>query len=414
MVTKEKTKHDRTRQLILTTLIGAILDEMIVFWNEAAGVIIDHTHSFLAAMTYKDFEDDDAKYADRIRRTRMSIVVSKMEDKTRPLSEAFRLLLQELWDVDLEEQINRSWKPVLSHLQASLSPEWSIALDKDFIVTMVYDLLTFTGHMDDLQLKCLFLKTLTKTIMAIHAGKTILGLTYGTIKHKLAQSEAWTPFLDFEAFLWLIKNWPDYFEIFIGGMKKYLDTRHYRMVEHLGLRLLIVGYCSYHSSPTFDHMANRTTFIGNVVNGKHYRIASQIKQWEYPMCIRRHPIIMNHLFSNDMSTKHIPAKSSPYAIPMCMGLVYKNMAQILTAYGKARYKNNEGLRSRLVNAPTFTGSWEAILANYVTDIYPLTLTDMESMHKTVDNLHEIDPKHQPKLLFGISRFVKNLDDSRGM
>ena len=409
-MTKERTKHDRLRQLILTHLFGAILDESIVFWNEVAKIIVDHTKNVMIHMNMNDFTDEEGKYADKFQGSRMGIQLTKMEDDTRPITEAHALLLEELWDPDFERQITRSWKPVLSYLQGSLPPEWSIALDKDYYITMVYDLLDFTDHMNDTQLKCVFLKVFTKAVLAIHAGKVILGLLHRNIKHELAESAAWTPKLEFEAFWWFIKNWPDYFEIYVGSMRKYLDTRHYRMIEHLGLRLFVTSYNVTHAPTSFEHCNNRMNYIRNIFRIEKYRIASQANQWELPVCIRRHQELMRHIFAADMSTDHIPAKSSCYAIPLCQGILSQHHAEISLAYGSGRYKDGEGLKSRLVNAPTLIGSWGAIMDNYIDDHFPLALQDMEKIHDTVNDLHNVVPNYQPKLIFGISRFVSELHD----
>ena len=407
---KQQTKATLTKHLILSTVLEAICDESIIFWQEAAKVIIDHTKLLLNVMNTKDYSDEEGKYAERFRSSRIAIKLSEMEDRTRPLDETHALLIEELWNPDLEKQIQTSWKPVLSYLQKSLPPEWSIALDKDYYITMVYDILTENDQLDTTQLKCLFLKVFSKAVMASMAGKVILGLEYGKIKHELAESAAWTPKLEFEAFWWFIKNWPDYFDIFVGSQRKFLDKRHYRMIEHLGLRLFIVGYCTHHAPMSFDHLDNKTTFIRNLFRVQQYKIASQIAQWEFPICIRKHKVVMDHIFAKNMSDDKISAKSTCYPIPMAMVILSDHYSKIVKAYGTGRYKNNEGLTSRALNAATLHGSWGTIMDNYVDDNYPLTLQDMEDMYATVDNLNTAVPKYQPKLIFGISRKVKELHD----
>ena len=387
-----------------------MLDELDVVFGDVAQIIQKRCAHVIKTMQYNTFtKDEEGKINDKFLSSRIKMKASASEDEGRPILEAVKDIIQELWSDDLDTQMNQTWKKVIKSLLRHLPVEWTVAMAQNDWKSLIIDLFAAAGLSTPSEYKyrtkCLLLDGIARSLYCIHFWKTLIGEYHPSVAPTLADSKCWTPQMYEQLHLFLFKNWNKLFEEF-WRPRSLLNLAAVTDFKLLGFRFLKIGYFLYHAGSLNGRFKNVKSLISSAINVKYYHFGSQIEGIHLPQWARTISHEVKRIIWNvHDDPEHITMKNSFYAIPLFRSWCNQHMDKIEIVYGTGKFTNGNGIGSDVVSTGTLAQRVTAVFTNFESNWEPLNKKQVTAMHGTIDTLAEQPMIPKVKYVFGICRKV---------
>lgn len=405
---KELRKKNPTIDRIITMGICALCDELFVFFNLLSQNINKQCKNAISRMTYDDFDDEDGRITKRFALARIKIKIPGV-DGEQDVKKAYSDLLQELYSPDFEAQLSHLWKPVIEYMLPGLGPEWEQGLADSNWDQLLLEYLGIEGHSNrsnnKFQFRILWMKLLLHATLAVYAAMIMAALYHPDIFPFICVVPAWNPKLLLELLDWLILNWNNWFPHFWCPFK-FLKIRVLISGDVLGLRVLLLGFAKLHTLDPGKDFKNLQTFLKAVANLTPYRANSQLNTIKIPKFISKFDTLMNAMWNENDDKDHLCYKITSYGIPFICGIRKNNNNVMKLMYGKAKYKNNNGLNSDLVRSDTIAGGIQQIFSNFINECDGVLDRERQVFKDNINMLYLNGFDYRPKYLLGISKMVR--------
>ncbi|MGB1097388.1 MAG: hypothetical protein ACPG2Y_02190, partial [Acholeplasmataceae bacterium] len=363
-----KQEQVRVFERILNQVLNCVFDEINVIFNEVSGEIVRLTASEMRRMKYDSFEEDsEGKYADKFSKCRIKLRASASEDEADELEEYLQKIYRELWNSSIEKQFDDTWKKVVKYLLPKLDVEWANAIEDGYqheLLTSLAKLIPNNGKFKH-ALKNLFPQMMMRTVFLIHVWKGLIGKYRKEIAPSLACNRQWTT-KQLE-FLWdfLVCNWGSMIKDFYNP-RLFVHASTLQSADALGLRLLLAGWCHYHSIRSANSFKNLGCLLKSVIDVDYYQCASQLDNIHWPKYLHRFRVEMRDLLFDETlnDDNHWVHKNDVLAIPVVIGLMNDHGEYYKSRINTALYKDDVGIESDRMLAGSLEESIGVVINNF--------------------------------------------------
>ena len=397
--------------LFVNTGIGACCDEICFRFNDIANDIVRVCAKSIRQMTWAHFDDKDGAIMNKFVTARLTLKQDENSDKAKCISVTVKDFISELWPPNYEHRMQSLWKPVVKFLLPTLDSDWHLALEDGTWHGKVEEVFELDdaahGASHKYQFKGIFLHCIVRGMLAVQVGKGVFG--YYRIKQKL-QNDGWRPDSLFMVWMWLVKNWPEWI-IHFYSPTKYVKKHALKMSDLLGLRLLHVCWLLIHMETSSMRFQNINVLAHTTLDVMAYQWNSQLDNLPMPKSIADNAELLEWIWNMHHRDQHHTMTSNYYAVVLIQSMFVKHKPLMLALYGKGRYDQNKGIHSRYMHQTEPESGIKVIMDNYVDDWEPLNGLQIEAIKFTIDHLADIKHDFQPRLLIGLSQYVKNRTNS---
>ena len=341
-------------------------------------------------MKYDTFtQDEDGKYAECLEQCRVKLRVNAGAE-SEDIHVALQKILKELWNADVNKQFDTTWKKIIQYLGARLPREWTDAVRENYHQDMLIPIAKMfpKDGKFEYSLKTFWLNIIVRYSFAVVSMKELIGDLCDKIAPKLARSRQWTPAMlrwlwDFLAFNWgtIIK---DYF-----NPRTFLDISILQSPK-MALKSLHTFFCWVHCDNRPIRYAGIVEHAKSMIDVEYYQFESQIAGIHLPAYLARHGSeVMNKIFDASMkNVGHGTRKSNMYAIAMATALVNDHGDWYEERINTAKYKDDLGIDSDVVNRGSLKDSFGVAVNNFEGSTKGISPARDKAIKATIDGLRD--------------------------
>ena len=407
----EKEMNKRLFHRMMTKMLASVYDELLVCYAQYARRIKARCGAQLAKMQYDTFEcDAEGKYAEKFLSDRITMKTSLEADNCVDIMTCMRQIIEELWNPDLDKQLENGWKHVIKYMLDQLPPEWKDSIKEKFFKQLWRCQIDLLGWNYPAQYtykhKSLLFNIKSRAVLDANRWYCFFGKYHKKISALLGKSKMW-PFKNvFEVFIFLLKNFR---QLYSYAPSKLITKDILLDPGQLAIRILVDAVLTLFATTSLERFKSRDSLVKSIMDVDKYQIASEINYMNPPHFLNKYGHAVQDLCYNIHNDKdHITMKYSPAVIPMMVAVVDKHSELLLKFYDEKGFKDGNSLQSDFGNHESLDDFGKSVCDNYVMDWTPLTKQQSDAIKHTINTLSTQSLSPNVEYAFGICNKVKDI------
>lgn len=347
--------------------------------------MIHRLHKELQAITYNNDQRTHGSWTKEFNKIQKGLRLTAQWDTRRSLKLAWFEFIKDLVPNDYNDRLSRIYYHCLLALQDSLSDEWLIALRdkkwKSYLQILLGLQKSGIRHRTKNQIADLVART-TTTMQTI---TSIAIATYEPVRTIHAQSHFWSLELIWELLKLVYGIWPTVLRHY-WRPETYLDFKWIVDPQGFGIIGLLIGWGGMFAHASSDMYHNENTFQQSMLPWNAIQATSRIKKIPQPK--KFNWLKLKQIkFNENQDPNHHTCKWNTLAQIVHHVLYDKHLDILQQLYGQAKFTNNGGFNTTILNNPTFESSIGKLMSTLQTTSISIKDDKFAQIKDTLDNLH---------------------------